>query len=1051
MKNYLITICFLLLYNISWAQQKAVTGVVRDKEGTLVGVSVYEKGMPSNGTITNADGQYKLTLKGNTGIVVYTYVGFLTKEVNVAGRSISNVSLEVDAKGLEEIIVVGYGTQKKLTNTGAVSSITGDDIRQSPSASLQNTLIGRVPGVITQQQSGQPGGDGAKILIRGLSTTNGNGAPMVIVDDLEYAGNIADIDPDQIESFTVLKDASTTAVYGIKGANGVIVITTKRGKIGKPQITIRSENSVLVPNYMPKYLDGYESALLVNQIIDSDLANGLAPTDISWTKFSEETLNAFKNKIDKYKYPNVDWSDELLKDFSFQSRNNINVQGGLDKAKYFISAGYLFQDGLIKDFSKNEGMNNNYNYKRYNFRSNLDIQPTKSLLLNLDLSGNFSEQNAPESGGRGGYNNVFNEISQISELSPWKYPIYNPDGSYGISIGNTFNSIAGRLAHYGYEREFRNDLTANFRATQKLDFIAEGFSVRGVIGYNSYGGFTRNLTRGPGNDFPSYYYNPETEIYTPFNANVLRNSLPILSNSNLAGTRKINWQVSANYDRTFGNHHLYGLALYNFQNDIAGANVPKVFEGYTFRTGYDYKSKYLLEINAGYNGTSAFSKADRYSLFPAVSAGWNVSEEPFFKDNIKFIDLFKIRGSFGLTGSDDIGSGNNYIYLSQYDRSGTGTGRDTYNYNLGDTPGATIVGIREGSVESYASWEKEEQLNLGLELRMFKGALSIEVDVFSRYRYDILQSRQSVPWYAGFHSVDLSSFSILSSLPKANIGRVRNEGFETRVTYNGKVQELSFNISGNISVSNNKVLEMDEPTKEYPWQILTNRPIGSSLGYDFIGFYTAEDITNPEVAKPASFPTTTFAGDLKYRDVLADGVIDDKDKIVMPYTNLPTTILGLTLGFKYKSINFSVTAQSGLNFALSGYGQAITPLINNFREIHQQAWTPQNAVNPSFPRLTTIGNLSSMSTAGNVSTYWYRKSDYLRIKTAEFGYSLPKNWVNKIGLNSARMYVNGYNLFTWSLAEKNIYDIDPETFSGNDGRSFYPQQKIYNLGLQLAL
>lgn len=1048
MKNYLIAIYFLFICSSSWAQQQ-VKGIVKDDTDVLIGVSVFEKDAPSNGTSTNVNGEYNLTLKGKSGILVFRYIGYLTKEVKENGPQL-NVILAVDAKGLEEVVVVGYGTQKKITNTGALSSISGDDLRQTPSASLQNALIGRVPGVITQQRSGQPGADGARLLVRGLSTTNGNGAPLIIVDDLEYAGGISDIDPDQIESFTVLKDAATTAVYGIKGANGVIVITTKRGKIGKPQITVRSENSIQKPIYLPDYLDSYESALLVNSIVESDLGLGL--TDIGLKPYSNEAIQAFKTGSNPYKYPNVNWEDVLLKNSTFQSRNNINVQGGLDKAKYFISAGYLFQDGLLKDFSKDAGMNNNYYYKRYNFRSNLDVQPTKSLILNLDLSGYFSEQNSPESGGRGGYNNVFNEMSQMSELAPWNYPVYNPDGSYGMSVGTTFNNIVGRLTHYGYEREYRNNLTANFRATQKLDFITKGLSLRGVLGYNGAGGFIRGLTRGSGNDFPSFRYDADAQTYTPFNPNVLRISLPELSNSNIGGTRKLNWQASLNYDRTFGNHRVYALGLYNFQNDIAGSNVPQVFEGYTFRAGYDYKNKYLLEVNAGYNGSSAFSQAERYSLFPAVSAGWNISEEPFFKDNIKFIDLLKIRGSYGLTGSDDIGSGNSYAYLSQYDRSGTGTGRDTYNYNLGDNPGSTIVGIREGSISNFVSWEKEEQTNIGLELRMLKGALSVEADVFNRYRYDILQSRASVPWYSGYYSPELTSpYSIISQIPKGNIGRVRNKGFEARVSYTGKARELAFNISGNVSVAKNKILEMDEPNKEYPWQVLTGQPIGSSLGYDFIGFYSAEDITNPDVAKPASFPNTTFAGDLKYRDVDGDGVINDNDKIVMPYTNLPTTILGLTWGLKYKDLSFSITAQSGLNFALSGYGQAITPLINNFREVHKDAWTPENSVNPSFPRITTVGNLSSMSSAGNISTFWYRKSDYLRIKTAEFGYNLPKTLVSKVGLSSARLYLNGYNLFTWSLADKNIYDIDPETSSGTDGRGFYPQQKVYNIGLQIAL
>lgn len=1037
MKKYLISACLLLICGLSWAQQQVITGTIKDSDGPLPGVSVYQKGSASRGTVTNLEGKYRLVLdKENLGVLTFTYIGYLSQEVRIAGRTEINLTMMPDAKGLEEVIVIGYGTQKKLTNTGAVSAISGDNLRQSPSASLQNSLIGRVPGVITQQQSGRPGGDGAKILVRGLSTTNGNGAPLVIVDDLEYAGNIADIDPDQIETFTVLKDASTTAVYGIRGANGVIVITTRRGKAGKAQITVRSETSLQQPSYVPEYLDSYESALLFNQAVNNDIALGIAP---SRTAFSDEAIAAFKNGTDPYRYPNVDWTDELIKPFSLQNRSNINVQGGMEKAKYFISAGYLGQDGLIKDFSQKSGMNSNYYYKRYNFRSNLDVQPSKSLTLNLDLSGNFSERNSPNNRGRANHDNVFFEISDMNQLAPWAYPIYNPDGSYGINPGNTLNNIVGRLAEYGYVREFRNDLTANFRATQKLDFITQGLSVKGVVGYNGYGGFTRSLTRNgtDGRDFPAYSYDSQTDSYTILNTNIYRTTLPNLSNSNNAGTRKLNWQASLNYDRTFGSkHRIYALGLYNYLNDISGANVPDVFEGYTFRLGYDYKSKYLLELNAGYNGTSKFSQAERYSLFPAVSAGWNISEEPFFKDHIKFIDLLKIRGSYGLTGSDNLSGGFDYVYLPTYNRSATGTGESSFNYSLGDTPTA-IIGIRESTLGNIVTWEKERQSNIGVELRMFKGALNVVADVYSRYRYDILQERQ----------VSAAS-GISSQLPPANIGKVRNRGFETQITYNGRVNELSYNVSGNVSVSKNKRVFFDEPLKAYPWKTLTGQSIGSELGYEFLGFYTEADIADATIAKPAT--GQVFAGDLKYSDLNGDGIINADDMSVMPYANLPNTILGLTLGASYKNFSFSVTAQSALNFSLSARNESVVVMSNNFREIHKDAWTPQNAVNPSFPRLSTVSNISSLTTLSNISTFWSRRSDYLRIKTAEIAYTLPKDLVGKVGLGSARIYVNGYNLLTWSLKAKNIYDIDPENQERSTGEDFYPQQKIYNLGVQVA-
>lgn len=1016
MKRYLLTIYFLLLCGFSWAQQQTVTGTVKDNVETLIGVSIYEKDLPSNGTQTDENGNFKINLKTASKVLVFKYVGYLTKEVTVGTQSNLTVTLVTDAKGLEEVVVVAFGTQKKITNTGSTSSISGDDIRQTPSASLQNTLIGCVPGITTQQRSGQPGSDGAALLIRGLSTTNGNGAPLIIVDDLEYYGSISEIDPDQIETFTILKDAATTAVYGIKGANGVVVITTKRGKEGKAQITVRTENSVQTPTYMPEYLDSYRAALLVNQALTNDGQPA---------RFTQTDLDLFQNGQDPYGHPNVNWTDELLRKYSIQSRNNINIQGGIEKAKYYLSAGYLYQNGLIKDFSGPSGMNSNYYYKRYNFRSNLDLQPTKTTTLSLDLSGTFNERNSPTNGGRNGRNNIFFELSDANQLPPYAYAIYNPDGSYGINSSYTNNNVVGRLTYYGYNRQYTNDITANFRANQKLDFITKGLSAKGVVGFNGTYGFNRNLTRGTGNDFPSYNYNPANGAYTIYNTNFYRIALPNLSYSNNASYKRLNWQGSVNYDRTFGSHHVYALALYNQQNNISNADEPRGFKGFTFRAGYDYKMRYLIEFNAGYNGSSSFISDRQYALFPAISLGWNVAEEPFFKNNIKFIDLFKIRGSFGRTGNDDIGSFA-YTYISNYVNDGS--------YSIGENHTA-IQGIREGALAQIPTWEKEEQANIGVDINMFKGKLKITADWFDRYRYDILTSRV------------LSSISGISNLPPSNINRVSNRGLEAQVTYLGRINKLEFNISGNISIAKNKILFMDEPKPAYPYQALTGKPMGSILGYHFLGYYTQAEIDDPTVPKPTV--GTTRAGDLRYQDTNGDGIVNVDDRVVLKYPNLPNTIMGLTLGFNYKSFSFTVTAQSALNFARRSAAEAIRPGLNNFRAIHEDAWTPENSVNPSFPRLSLAGtNLNDP--AANPSDYWFKASDYLRIKTAEFGYSFPKTFINKIGLQGARVYVNGYNLFTWSLKEKNIYNTDPENTSGTDGAGFYPQTKVYNLGLQVS-
>ncbi len=415
-----------------------------------------------------------------------------------------DVLLSPESKVLDDIVVIGYGTKKKITNTGAVSSISGSEIRETPTASMQNALVGRLPGYFSQQRSGQPGSDGSLGLIRGLSTITNDpdhvaASPLVIVDDLEYGGSISEIDPDQIESISILKDASTTAVYGIKGANGVIVITTRRGKLGRPTLSIRSEAGGQAPTMVPHFLNSYQSGLLRNQA----LANDGLPA--AWTA---NDLTLFQNHTDPYGHPDIDWMKTLIRPFSMQTTNTMNVSGGTEKTKYFVSAGYLWQNGMVKDFATKD-LNSNYYYKRYTFRSNLDIQATKTLQLNLDLAGNYSERNEPNIVGRNNRNKVLFEINDYVQLPPFAYQLYNPNGTYGSNPfnGAYSNNVIGRFALGGYNRSFDNDVTVNLRGTQKLDFIAKGLSIKAILGYNAYFRFWRSMTR---TDFPSFGYNPTT-------------------------------------------------------------------------------------------------------------------------------------------------------------------------------------------------------------------------------------------------------------------------------------------------------------------------------------------------------------------------------------------------------------------------------------------------------------------------------------------------------------------------------------------------------------
>jgi TonB-linked SusC/RagA family outer membrane protein len=1014
MRRYVaLFIIYLLCAGRVQAQMKAVRGIVRDGNTPLASATVWEKEIPNNGTVTDEKGAFRITLRGKKKVLVIKSIGYLQKEVTVSGPDQFNIQLTVDSKGMEDVVVVGYGTQKKITNTGAISSISGDQIRQSPSASLQNALMGRLPGFESQQRSGQPGSDGAAFKIRGLNTFSNDGTPLVIVDDVVFNGSISDIDADQVASLTILKDASATAVYGIKGANGVVVITTRHGESGRPKVSFRSETGAQTPDYQPKFLNAYQTAKLYNQALSND------SLPLYW---SDQDIALFKSGADPYGHPNVDWWHTLLRPFSLQNRNNLDISGGTDKVKYFVSLGYLWQDGQVRDFSSSQAdLNSQFYYKRYNFRSNLDIQATKNLSLTMNVSGSFGEQNQPHTEGRA--DNLFFELTDYTFLPVYAYPIYNPNGSYGGNNSGMLaagaSNIVGRLALEGYERTFSNEMTVNLRAKQNLPFITKGLSVQALLGYDNINSYVRNMTR---EGFPSYDYNSTTRTYTPYDPTV--HALPPLTLTYTPGSmnKVLDFQGSINYDRNFGDHHAYALLLANEYANSNGATAPANFRGYTFRGGYDYKHKYMLEVNGAYNGTDRFQANKRYGLFPAVSGGWNIAEEPFFRKAVPFIDLFKIRGSYGLVGSDLIG-GYQYIYQQVYNRTGT--------YSIGQTS-RTINGIVEGTLgNTDVTWEQERSEDFGTDMAFFKGKLNLTADYFNRYRYDILVTRKSVPVFTGM------------TVPPVNLGRMRDRGFEVSLTYRGKAGKVGYSVNGNVSYAKNKILFEDEPAPAYPWLRQTGGPFGREAGYLFQGFYqSAQDVAASPKPLVAAKP-----GDLKYRDVNGDGVININDQVLLPYANLPTTIYGFNGDINYKGFSLHFTLQAATQFTFRGTGADIEPFSENPRQVHLNTWTPENT-HPLLPRLSTQWSSSIDDPWNSVSDFWLRRSDYLRLKNVEIGYEFPRRWFHH-GVTGLRVYANGYNLLTWMLVQPNIYNIDPE--SNSDGSQMtYPQQKIYNFGLQVS-
>jgi TonB-linked SusC/RagA family outer membrane protein len=1018
----LLTCC--LLPSITFAQT-VVRGTVKDNTGGLPGVSVIEKDARGNGTSTDINGAFTITLKGTSNVLQFTTIGFIMQEVNVAGKTTVNVVLKEDTKGLEEIVVVGMGTKPKITNTGAISTVNVADLRTTPTPNIQNTLAGRAPGFISQQRSGQPGKSGAEFFIRGANSLNAESQrPLIIVDDVEYTyDQVAQLDANEMETVTILKDASTTAVYGIKGANGVLVITTRRGRIGKPMVSFNTESGLQSAVHKPNFLDAYTVAQLRNEAFRND---GLAE------EFTAADLEHWRTGDDMYGHPNVDWYNEVFKNYAYQVRNNVDITGGSEKVKYFVSVGQVYQGGLLRDFSTGsyEAPENNYAYSRYTFRSNLDLQATKTLSLRLDVTGRIGNITEPHIATA-----PLSTVYSFQRLPPYAQPLLNPDGSYpwAFRSRNTFweTSLIGRLALQGYDKTYRNEFNILFSADQKLDFITPGLSAQARVSYAGDITYDRGLYR---NNIPAFYYNPVANSYT-----IHSNGLYRLEPLTLAGTadntierKVVNALAKFNYIRTFGSHTVTGLLLYNLDdatkgnyNTLITPNALQEFapirtQGITFRAGYDYKRRYLVDFSGAYNGTNQFVGRKTKGFFPAVSAGWNIAEEPWVKKTFKFLDLLKLRASWGIRGSDITG-GNTYKTEQIYTVGPT--------YNFGETTN-TFTTIQEGTLgNSDITWEKSRETDIGLDGQFFNGKLNFTVDYFYDYRYDQLFSKNDVLNIIGI------------GLPTTNSAITQNKGFDGQVGFHtNRENKLNYSATFTFSTAKNKVIYQGEATPRYAYLAKTGLPIGQSFGYNAVGFFQSQ----AEIDNYAHLPAAKI-GDLKYEDMNADGVIDQQDFRAIGKPNLPQTVLGTQLGLEYKGFSFSVLLQGSFDYSYRIAVAGVIPFQGNLQQSALGRWTPETASTATYPRLSS--DLAGPSSPSNFSSFWLVNAKYVRLKSVDIGYRFPKKWTNAMKVANARLYVSGYDLLTW--ANFDLYSQDPEITS-NGSAGTYPVQKVYNLGLQVG-
>ncbi|WP_157274134.1 SusC/RagA family TonB-linked outer membrane protein [Pedobacter sp. BAL39] len=974
--------------------QQTVSGVITDETNQpMPGVSVKVKGT-TRAVITNAKGAYSIQAATNE-VLVINYIGYEPVEETVGSRSTINISLVTSNQGLNEVVVVGYGTQQKREVTNAVSQIKGSDIRKSSAPAITNSLAGRVPGLVVNQRNGEPGRDEASVLIRGLSTT-GDSNPLIVIDGVANRDGISRIDPNDIETFTVLKDASA-GIYGAQAANGVILITTRRGKTGASQFNYSFNQGYVSPTRLVKMADAGLYATIVNDI---NLQSGTAPS------FSPEQISQYNSG----QLPSTNWQEEILRNHSLQSRHSLTMDGGTENVKYFLSAGLSTQSGLLK---KDETTG----FKQYNFRSNIDAQASKRLKIGLDLAG---------------------RRENIDFLQVEQQLLFQGALIAAPNIPATINGLptAGRQGYNplaiaqgtGYDKEERNTLNGTLRYTYDIPGV-EGLYLDGYAAYDYIQGF-RKVWSQPW----TYYEADANDVLAPKSFGPARALRQYFTRSN-----SLTLNSKINYKRAFGKHDVAGFLAYE-QNEgrqdlfdaqrtgFVSSQIDQLFAGslgnmtnygeafqtarqnYFGRFSYAYDSKYLLQVHFRYDGSQIFPSGERFGLFPGVSLGWVMSEEAFLKDN-PVISNLKLRASWGKSGNDRIDP---FQFLNKFTYGNGGYvfgGQDFQALNPGVAANPNIT------------WENQVSRDIGFEAGFFQNKLTMEVDAFFNKRTKIQAPRNiTVPQYTGL------------LLPDENIGKVDTKGIEASLTYNGNWNEMKYNIGGNFSFARSKVIFIDEGNT-YPeaYQKLEGKPLGSPLLYNVIGIYQNE-------ADLANFPGLSGVkiGDYIYADTNGDGVLNSNDQIRVPLSNVPQIQFGLNLGVSYKGFDLSALIQGQAK--ARQYMDYTVSLGNNGPDYFlSNAWRPDATGN----ELARAGR----SLLGQNNTSFYHDVSFVRLKNLELGYTLPKPLLAKIGVKALRFYTNGYNLLTFDgLKKKGL--TDPENANEKGWR--YPLTKSINFGANLT-
>lgn len=1041
-KQLLVFLLCCLSIQCLCAQDFTVKGVVTDNQGEPIpGANVMVKGT-TTGTFTDIDGNFVLETEP-AAVLEISSIGFQTKTVAVNGKAIIEVILESDSESLEETVVIAYGTKSKATITGALSSVDTEDLMKSPTASVTNMLAGSMPGVASVQSSGQPGKDAAAIYIRGCGSLNDNlASPLVLVDGVER--DFTQLDPNEIESISVLKDASSTAVFGVRGANGVILVTTRRGSSGKPQISVSTSAGLQQPISLVEQTGSYEYARFWN--MKKQLDGETNPK----LYFTPEQVEAYRTGSDPMMYPSIKWSDYIFRDVFMQTKNNINISGGSDDVKYFISVGYLYQNGMLKQFA-GQSYDNNYSYNRYNYRANIDARLTPTTTMKLGIGGNIGNTREPR--------NVVSGTSQdqnpwvIAQI--WTHPFAGPGFVDGVRtlvpkdlvpLGEVLRDGMFVFYGYGYQQNYDTKLNLDVDITQKLDFITEGLSLSVKGAYDNR--FSLNKIRSGGaTEYQTVYYksyfdskglmdqtDPDYDkslIYIPTGSDTP------LQYSESKG-RAQNWYLEGriNYDRRFGDHKVGGLLLYNqSRNYYPGTYtyIPRSYVGMVGRVTWTYKTRYMLDLNMGYNGSENFAPGKtRFGFFPSVSGGWVVSGEEFMEKQNVFSYL-KLRASWGRVGSDT-GVSTRFMYMPS-----VWSGSGSYSFGVNNPDGSAAFTMSKLG-NPAVTWETSDKLNIGVDMKFFNNRLSFVGDYFMEKRKGILISPNSTPAI------------IATTSPNLNIGKVDNQGYELSLGWSDSINDFSYSLNGNVSYARNKIVYMDEVPNKYDYMNQTGGPTGRNTGlykyirlYQYSDFITAEDgslVLNPELPQPYQ---TVYPGDAMYADLNGDHIVDGDDKCVTGYSARPEYMFGLNADFRWKGFSFTMQWTGAANVAKMYDIEYRIPFTNAGKRglltyFYDDCWTPENQLNAKYPRPSEI----SESWNSEPSTLWLKNSAYLRLKNVTLGYTLTNvNALKKIGVSSLGFSLSGYNLLTFSPLKY----IDPEGVTNRFGD--YPLIKIYSLGVNI--